>query len=174
MGISGCQLVPCLPAELPLHPMLHDLQSHCCLPQTPCRPLPAGCGAQPDADQQARRARVCAGKCRLCHGCAAANLLACRFPLLAFTPEGLHPCPSLIVPPMSAEDASHATIINAQHAASARHTQDRIEESGEEFLALLASDDALFYFCGLKRMYTSVMEVRRNRAGTPTLNVPRG
>ncbi|KAI7845616.1 hypothetical protein COHA_000902 [Chlorella ohadii] len=39
------------------------------------------------------------------------------------------------------------------------YVQDRIEESGEEFLALLASDDALFYFCGLKRMYTSVMEV---------------
>lgn len=39
------------------------------------------------------------------------------------------------------------------------YVQDSIEESGEEFLDLLASDDCLFYFCGLKRMYTSVMEV---------------
>ncbi|KAF5842466.1 hypothetical protein DUNSADRAFT_7076, partial [Dunaliella salina] len=36
---------------------------------------------------------------------------------------------------------------------------DRIEENAEEFLQLMASDDAQFYFCGLKRMYSSVLEV---------------
>jgi benzoyl-CoA 2,3-dioxygenase component A len=36
--------------------------------------------------------------------------------------------------------------------------QDRIHEHGEEFLNLMRSDDAVFYFCGLKRMYSSVLE----------------
>jgi len=36
--------------------------------------------------------------------------------------------------------------------------QDRIEENADEFLRLMASEDAHFYFCGLKRMYSSVLE----------------
>jgi len=39
------------------------------------------------------------------------------------------------------------------------YVQDRIEENAEEFLQLMTSTDAQFYFCGLKRMYTSVLEV---------------
>jgi ferredoxin--NADP+ reductase len=39
------------------------------------------------------------------------------------------------------------------------YVQDRIEENADAFLRLMASDDALFYFCGLKRMYCSVLEV---------------
>lgn len=37
--------------------------------------------------------------------------------------------------------------------------QDRIHEHAEEFLDLMASDDVIFYFCGLKRMYTSVLDM---------------
>jgi hypothetical protein len=37
--------------------------------------------------------------------------------------------------------------------------QDRIHEHADEFLDLMASDDAIFYFCGLKRMYSSVLEM---------------
>jgi hypothetical protein len=37
--------------------------------------------------------------------------------------------------------------------------QDRIHEHAQEFLDLMASDDAIFYFCGLKRMYSSVLEM---------------
>lgn len=46
--------------------------------------------------------------------------------------------------------------------------QDRIHEHAEEFLDLMSSDDCIFYFCGLKRMYTSVLdmlEVSSNQAG---------
>jgi len=38
------------------------------------------------------------------------------------------------------------------------YVQDRIREHGHQFLDLMKSDDALFYFCGLKRMYSSVLE----------------
>jgi sulfite reductase alpha subunit-like flavoprotein len=37
--------------------------------------------------------------------------------------------------------------------------QDRIHEHAQEFLDLMASDDTIFYFCGLKRMYSSVLEM---------------
>jgi hypothetical protein len=37
--------------------------------------------------------------------------------------------------------------------------QDRIHEHADEFLELMASDDCIFYFCGLKRMYTSVLDM---------------
>ncbi|WIA41673.1 hypothetical protein OEZ86_009022 [Tetradesmus obliquus] len=39
------------------------------------------------------------------------------------------------------------------------YVQDRIHEHAQEFLDLMASDDAIFYFCGLKRMYSSVLEM---------------
>jgi len=39
------------------------------------------------------------------------------------------------------------------------YMQDRIHEHAEEFLDLMASDDVIFYFCGLKRMYTSVLDM---------------
>jgi ferredoxin--NADP+ reductase len=38
------------------------------------------------------------------------------------------------------------------------YVQHLIEANAAEFFSLLASDDALFYFCGLKRMYSSVLE----------------
>ena len=60
----------------------------------------------------------------------------------------------------SAPGSWHRLRAHALLAAQKSVLQDSIEESGEEFLDLLASDDCLFYFCGLKRMYTSVMEVR--------------
>lgn len=44
-------------------------------------------------------------------------------------------------------------------AGGANYVQDCIEENADEFLKLMNSDDALFYFCGLKRMYSSVLEV---------------
>lgn len=37
--------------------------------------------------------------------------------------------------------------------------QDRIHEHADEFLDLMSSDDCIFYFCGLKRMYTSVLDM---------------
>jgi Na+-transporting NADH:ubiquinone oxidoreductase subunit NqrF len=37
--------------------------------------------------------------------------------------------------------------------------QDRIHEHAQEFLDLMASDDCIFYFCGLKRMYSSVLDM---------------
>ena len=37
--------------------------------------------------------------------------------------------------------------------------QDRIHEHADEFLKLMAGDDCIFYFCGLKRMYTSVLDM---------------
>jgi sulfite reductase alpha subunit-like flavoprotein len=40
------------------------------------------------------------------------------------------------------------------------YVQDRIKENSEDFHEFMASDDAVFHFCGLKRMYSSVMEVR--------------
>jgi hypothetical protein len=40
-----------------------------------------------------------------------------------------------------------------------RCLQDRIHEHAQEFLDLMASDDCIFYFCGLKRMYTSVLDM---------------
>lgn len=43
--------------------------------------------------------------------------------------------------------------------------QDRIHEHAQEFLDLMASDDCIFYFCGLKRMYTSVLDMLEVRAG---------
>eukprot|EP00878_Enallax_costatus_P008438 GHUV01008819.1.p1 GENE.GHUV01008819.1~~GHUV01008819.1.p1 ORF type:complete len:176 (+),score=52.72 GHUV01008819.1:479-1006(+) len=39
------------------------------------------------------------------------------------------------------------------------YVQDRIHEHADEFLDLMQSDDAIFYFCGLKRMYSSVLEM---------------
>jgi sulfite reductase alpha subunit-like flavoprotein len=45
------------------------------------------------------------------------------------------------------------------------YVQDKIEENADEFLELMASDDAIFYFCGLKRMYTSVLEVLERVGG---------
>lgn len=45
------------------------------------------------------------------------------------------------------------------------YVQDRIHERAQEFLDLMASDDAIFYFCGLKRMYTSVLDMLEVRWG---------
>lgn len=39
------------------------------------------------------------------------------------------------------------------------YVQDRIHEHAQEFLDLMASDDCIFYFCGLKRMYSSVLDM---------------
>jgi ferredoxin--NADP+ reductase len=39
------------------------------------------------------------------------------------------------------------------------YVQDKIEENIDQFLELMGSDDAVFYFCGLKRMYASVLDV---------------
>ncbi|KAF8058332.1 hypothetical protein HT031_005649 [Scenedesmus sp. PABB004] len=54
------------------------------------------------------------------------------------------------------------------------YVQDRIREHADEFLDLMASDDAIFYFCGLKRMYASVLEVLESmgRERSPALDVP--
>lgn len=52
--------------------------------------------------------------------------------------------------------------------------QDRIHEHADKFLDLMASDDAIFYFCGLKRMYSSVLEMLevRSAEGWHTLGTP--
>lgn len=49
--------------------------------------------------------------------------------------------------------------------------QDRIHEHAQEFLDLMATDDTIFYFCGLKRMYSSVLEMLEVSTPQHTLHV---
>lgn len=52
------------------------------------------------------------------------------------------------------------------------YVQDRIHEHRDEFLELMASDDAYFYFCGLKRMYSSVLDVLEAMGRERGVDVP--
>jgi hypothetical protein len=70
-------------------------------------------------------------------------------------------CCKWILPPMNSP-LPHQPKRHYQHLCCAvplRCLQDRIHEHAQEFLDLMASDDCIFYFCGLKRMYTSVLDM---------------
>jgi sulfite reductase alpha subunit-like flavoprotein len=50
--------------------------------------------------------------------------------------------------------------------------QDLIEDKGAQFLELMTGPDAVFYFCGLKRMYAGVMEVLLHLGEEQGVDVP--
>lgn len=50
--------------------------------------------------------------------------------------------------------------------------QDRIEEHAEEFLDLMSGDEAIFYICGLKRMYSSTLEVLERMGAAKGIDTP--